>query len=71
MKLWRLAGIAFIAIVVFRLWDIPVSSGSTTASDGNIPVWMQFVAYSIIQIIIATRAQRNRSQIVSVECRHH
>jgi len=53
------AGIAVIAIVVLRLWDIPVGSAAPHASGDGSDIWMQFLAYSMMHVLLgAIRARR-------------
>jgi hypothetical protein len=63
-------GIATIAIIVFRLWDIPLDSVAQPAAPDEHPVWMQVLAWSIIHVIVRgvkafrrwTEATTNRSR---------
>jgi hypothetical protein len=69
--IWKLLGIVVIAIVVFRLWDIPIASTSTVQSHGadgtDTPFWMQFATYTIIPMLLnrfrwrAAGKQKNES----------
>jgi hypothetical protein len=57
-------GIAIIAIVVLRLWDIPVDSAAQYVSGDWSGVWMQFLAYGMMHMLLrVVRVFRGRRAV--------
>jgi hypothetical protein len=55
-------GIAIIAMVVLRLWDFPPKPVQHPAGDSP-GIWMQFLAYSIIHLLIRAFRAFHRQQV--------